>query len=424
MIVHLFSLPVVMLSLLCIRVGSFVVLVGRTREELSAIFAAKKGSSKSHQRKTSASGGFGGFVNNGVAATDTDFVIFPTLEARVRETLVAAAPDSTSALSTEIYERLDQIYGFSTFNYAELQDEESSSMSLGDMLSTSGLSSSRLDDDALNFALGSSDSNNRLAVTTDDTDLTRVVAKIASVDHSSLFCRLPSFAKIRVLHVDPLVIAIDDFFTNQECDRYVQISEAKKDVLQSRSPTVGKDAAAKAQRTSTTFYHMYKHVPELMCKASRLLGIKTINRWEEPQMVRYRRNEKFTWHLDALGPMEKQQSSAGQRTATLLVYLTDLQVEEGGATLFRDLGAAGDKYLRVQPKQGMALLFFPAAGGIIDCPFDIRTLHSGEVVAADAVNDKWIAQLWLRQRDYPPTAPPGNRHADAADVIASFCNNQ
>jgi hypothetical protein len=103
--------------------------------------------------------------------------------------------------------------------------------------------------------------------------------------------------------------------------------------------------------------------------------------------------------------------------------LTDLEKSDGGATLFRDLGGHGDdKYLRIQPKKGMALLFFPSAGGIADCPFDVRTLHSGETVSSSAANDKWIAQLWLRQRKYTPTAPPGNRHDDAMDAISGFCS--
>lgn len=53
---------------------------------------------------------------------------------------------------------------------------------------------------------------------------------------------------------------------------------------------------------------------------------------------RYRRNEKFTWHLDALAPSDELEEKGGQRIATVLVYLTDLKETEGGATMFRDLG--------------------------------------------------------------------------------------
>lgn len=69
-------------------------------------------------------------------------------------------------------------------------------------------------------------------------------------------------------------------------------------------------------------------------------------------------------------------------------------------------------------------MFFPAAGGIPKTPFDIRTLHSGEPVAADAKQDKWIAQLWLREEAYTATAPPGNSHSAAQDSILEWLNTR
>jgi hypothetical protein len=76
-----------------------------------------------------------------------------------------------------------------------------------------------------------------------------------------------------------------------------------------------------------------------------------------------------------------------------------------------------------QPKKGSALLFFPAAGGIPNVPFDIRTLHCGEAVSEDSTQDKWISQLWLRENAYRPTAPAGNNHADAMEPIARYCED-
>ena len=75
-----------------------------------------------------------------------------------------------------------------------------------------------------------------------------------------------------------------------------------------------------------------------------------------------------------------------------------------------------------KPKKGTALLFFPSAGGIPNTPFDIRTLHAGEAVAASSTTDKWIAQLWLRQKDgYKPSAPPGNTHESGFDDVSNYC---
>jgi hypothetical protein len=368
-------------------------------------------------------GGFGGTRELPIS---NDYAIFPALEKHILDTLIPVAPDGSTTITNEIYQRLDQIYGFPQFNfeYNENQEDESQSgfMSLEEMISLSADSDDDADESATSPRQNSVQESDSL------------------LDLSMHLSKLPAFPRLRVLHIDPLVLAVDEFFTEQECDNYVERARtnnsSKKneksnknlDVMQSRSPTVGKDAAAKAQRTSTTFYNTYKSVPELMSKACRLLGINSIDRFEEPQIVRYRRSEQFTWHLDALGPRElsQGQQKSGQRIATLLVYLTDLTSKEGGATLFRDLGMknSSDKYLRVQPRKGSALLFFPAAGGILNAPLDIRTLHSGEMVSPDSNQDKWIAQLWLREFHYPPTAPPGNTHAAATLAIAEYCKKQ
>ena len=125
--------------------------------------------------------------------------------------------------------------------------------------------------------------------------------------------------------------------------------------------------------------------------------------------------------MDALAPSPTLEASGGQRIATLLVYLNDVEEENGGATTFRDLGKS--HYLKVQPKKGSALLFFPAAGGIPNAPLDIRTLHAGEAMTKDSSVDKWIAQLWLRESDkYRPTGPPGNSHAKATRAIEEYCS--
>jgi predicted 2-oxoglutarate/Fe(II)-dependent dioxygenase YbiX len=364
--------------------------------------AKKAKAGKSKQPAAAArGGGFGSSVTKtapGPKIVD-DFAVFPALEPQVKETLVPAeAATGAGELSNEMYQRIDQIYGFSSFNYPTTKqgEEEPEAMSFTDMISASS---------------------------TDDND-DDLPASTTNKDPELPLASLPPFDKFRVLHVDPMVLQIDDFFTDEECDRYVTMSLSdKKQVMESRSPTVGKDANAKAQRTSTTWYHHYKGVPELMAKASRLLGLDGIDHWEEPQTVRYRRNEKFTWHVDALGPDESKMNLGGQRTATLILYLTDLQDNEGGATMFRDLGGSSGGPLRVQPRKGSALLFFPAAGGIPLAPFDIRTLHCGEVVAEDSSQDKWISQLWLRQGVYAPTAPDGNLHSEATDAISNYCSS-
>jgi len=377
---------------------------------------------KNKKKKSShapSGGGFGRAPEIKTPKEVNDFSVFPELDGAVAETLVPSVSElinEPGELPGEIYDRLDQIYGFPNFNY--LTPEETAT-SFADLISAPTKNeNTKLSDDVFASLLATATGE---TVPTSPGEAGREDSTIDAIS------AIDPFAKMRVLHIDPLVIAIDDFFTDDECDRYVTMctapSKNKKDSpFQTNSMTVGKDALAKAQRTSTTWFHHFKSVPELMAKASRLVGLKGIDQWEEPQTVRYRRQEKFTWHLDALSPSESTDNLGGQRTATLLVYHSELSKEDGGATIFRDLSADGSM-LKVQPKKGSALLFFPAAGGIPNAPFDIRTLHCGEAVTEAAKQDKWISQLWLRENTYMPTAPAGNNHADATEAITQYCTD-
>ena len=157
-------------------------------------------------------------------------------------------------------------------------------------------------------------------------------------------------SKIRVLHVDTIVLAVNDFFTDKECNRYVQLSTDEQTAADNddtpqrvRSKTVGKDDLAKAQP---------RRPP----------------------------------------PTQTEPSLGGQRLITLFIYLTDIVTNVGGTTAFRDLGsstpsftnsnkkddaATDGKYLKTVPQKGSTLVFFPAAGGIPGSPIDVRTLHAG-----------------------------------------------
>lgn len=234
----------------------------KLQKQVTALCLAKKASKQKKTAKTSSGAGFGASATNKqpVVGSSDDYAIFPALEPGVKETLVAAPGDGIPGeLPNEIYQRLDQIYGFSQFNYEAHDDGDSddgASLSFEDLLS------------------GSFEEEE------DEQSPEEDVYQIS---------QLPPFEKLSVLHVDPLVLLVEDFFTPEECDAYVEMPlNAKKDeVFKTGSLTVGKDEKSKAQRTSTTWFSHYKNVPALMAKASRLLGLDGIDRWEEPQTVRY-----------------------------------------------------------------------------------------------------------------------------------------
>jgi prolyl 4-hydroxylase len=70
---------------------------------------------------------------------------------------------------------------------------------------------------------------------------------------------------------------------------------------------------------------------------------------------------------------------------TVLVYLND--VHTGGQTEFPAMN------LRVQPRRGSALVFFPAT---VDGRLDKMALHA----ALPAVDTKYVSQVWIRQSNY------------------------
>lgn len=132
--------------------------------------------------------------------------------------------------------------------------------------------------------------------------------------------------------------------------------------------------------------------------------------FEAPTVIRYEPDQILAPHYDANRSADTEDANRGGQTlATLLVYLND--VEKGGLTRFGKLNAAAvimrddkntlihdnnmdDENLVIQPKQGDALLFFPA-----DCrgQFDPRTEHEG----MPAIDEKWIARIWKHQRRVP-----------------------
>lgn len=210
---------------------------------------------------------------------------------------------------------------------------------------------------------------------------------------------------LRMIHQSPPVLAIDHFFSEEEC-RVVQhvTNMTHRDAVQVTSATFS--PLAQSKRTSTSWFCNYSQMTTLLTKAHCVLGIP-IQHMEEPQIVRYRTGEEFSWHYDEVP--RAQLNNGGQRVMTLLVYLNN--VSRGGGTIFRDLKDAHGKQLTMKPQLGSALIFFPAYK---DGTPDDRTLHKGEM----ALEEKWITQMWIHQHPYHPVVPPGNTHDAAMDSIA------
>ena len=192
------------------------------------------------------------------------------------------------------------------------------------------------------------------------------------------YLELNPFPKKRLIHSDPPVYVIDDFLSPNECKYIIQMSEKKVEKSLVVDPLSGA-GVPHPSRTSFSFYHGYD-IKWLISRVYRLTNIPQENQ-EPTQVARYLKGQFYQSHLDALDKIGKE----GQRVGTVLLYLND--VKNGGATFFNELN------LRVHPKQGMALIFFPAK---MDGTIESKALHT-----AETVDDlKWVSQVWLRNKKY------------------------
>ncbi|KAH7523468.1 hypothetical protein FEM48_Zijuj06G0014500 [Ziziphus jujuba var. spinosa] len=122
------------------------------------------------------------------------------------------------------------------------------------------------------------------------------------------------------------------------------------------------------------------------------------------QVLHYEVGQKYDAHFDYFLD-EFNTKNGGQRIATLLMYLSD--VEEGGETVFPsakgnissvpwwdELSECGKKGLAVKPKMGNALLFWSMRP---DATLDPSSLHGGCPVIK---GNKWSSTKWMHLEEY------------------------
>lgn len=226
------------------------------------------------------------------------------------------------------------------------------------------------------------------------------------------------YAGVQQIQDSPPLFWVDQFLSEEECKYLITTADG----LLVPAPVVveGKDREASSTSEVRTNRQCFlprddSHLDFLMEKVSMLTN-KPRNTCELPQVGRYDHGQFYRPHYDAVDPHdakgEKHRQSTqdqlygknihdafvgmqfcangGNRVCTVLIYLNT--VSSGGSTFFPKLG------LRSQPKQGSALIFFPAA---VNGEVDYQALHTAE----DAEDTKWVSQIWIRQNTRTPHVP-------------------
>lgn len=225
-----------------------------------------------------------------------------------------------------------------------------------------------------------------------------------------------SYPGLELLHIDPPVYQIKSFISESMCDEIViaattsgeRVDVSRTYLLHKPANTseATKASLSQATRSSTTWYLQNKHVEDLVQRVSALTG-HTVSTFEEPQVVRYKKGERYVWHQDAI-PKGKVNPHAGNRLATVLVYLNTLPdptIGDSMNNLSESVTSTGtpsgytsfrDFMLDVRPEKGKCIVFFPCFN---DGTPDTRTAHCSHAISEDA-EEKWIAQIWVHQRPY------------------------
>jgi len=194
---------------------------------------------------------------------------------------------------------------------------------------------------------------------------------------SNGFLELLPFPNKKMVNADPPIYIVENFLSHAECQQIIKMSEKDVQVSHVVDSSTGQ-GVPHPSRTSHSCYHGYE-LKWLVNRVKRLTGVS--QQFQEPtQVARYHTGQFYQSHQDAFDG-----TPDSQRIGTVLMYLNN--VAKGGGTLFNNLN------IRVQPKEGTALIFFPAT---MDGKLDSRYLHTAE----NASDIKWVSQVWLRNKQY------------------------
>ena len=182
---------------------------------------------------------------------------------------------------------------------------------------------------------------------------------------------------------------IDNFITKSQCDYLIE--KFSKNCVESRvsNPKNTEDTqyfnSDTKVRSSTSAYMNQCGkdvvVMEITEKVANLCNLP-ISHVEGLQLVKYQKGQQYLPHHDYFHCNFKGQN----RIFTVLIYLNDLEPEDGGRTIFPTLN------IQVVPKTGNAVFW---RNCLDDCTFLPDSLHTGEIIHTDE-KIKYAVNCWIR----------------------------
>jgi hypothetical protein len=228
-----------------------------------------------------------------------------------------------------------------------------------------------------------------------------------------------SYPNLRAISKNPWIFLVDDLLTPSESSSMLQAARSSGAFPSAQLGGKGgatSDASHRRAHSKSFASNSSPLVVSLRQRVAQLLNLSADNKGlEVTQITRYEPGGFFMPHDDGIHsqysehakrmcelPSTSPPFSVCNRVATIFVYLNDVPASAGGATAFphAPLGDAATP-LRVVPKAGRGIVFFPAKlsvsvdsdhGGLAE-----RVLHESEILKE---GEKWIVQLWLWGGNY------------------------
>ena len=221
--------------------------------------------------------------------------------------------------------------------------------------------------------------------------------------------------QVRQISWFPPAFIADNLLSAEECDHLVALATPEV----SRSTVVGSAGTPETDtiRTSFGMFIMRKQdevVARIDKRVARFAGVEEVQA-EDMQVLRYEHGQKYGSHQDTFLQSALNDVDGMQRTATVLLYLSD--VEFGGETAFPEsmawlhpeeawsegkYSSCGRKGVSVKPKKGRALLFHHLDERGQPSHF---SMHTGCPVLEGV---KWTSTKWIHERPFrPDTFPKG-----------------
>jgi prolyl 4-hydroxylase len=175
---------------------------------------------------------------------------------------------------------------------------------------------------------------------------------------------------------------LEDFLSNEQCEKII---ECYKDKVKRSTVVSTKGDYTSDTRTSSTAFtskddELIKIIKE---KAAKYVNLPETH-IEGIQFLKYEKGQYYKYHNDYFS----NPRGNSQRVHTILLYLNDLEFEDGGETTF--------KYykLKIFPKKGMAVWFRNSNddGTIIEQ----KSMHSGDPLLTD--KEKYALNIWIRNK--------------------------